>query len=293
MDIKLILLEKMILDGKEIRLGEKKQAVISVLGEPEHIHENYGGGSWRHYYFDSELALDFDQNDCLEFIEFLGGHYGKLKPYIYDISVFDAIQNLFPDRNKDFVVSISENEIAIVKEVEKGTTTSQIEDFARSIIDTLMSEHYVQSTIGIGTIVKTVKDLAFSFKEAQVALEASKVFDSERLIVSYENLGIARLVYQLPTTLCKIFLKEVFRNGSIESLDQETLFTIQRFFENNLNISETSRKLFIHRNTLVYRLDKIKRLTALDLREFDDAIVFKIALMVRKYLNQVQSQSNY
>ena len=90
MDIKLILLEKMILDGKEIRLGEKKQAVIPVLGEPEHIHENYGGGSWRHYYFDSELALDFDQNDCLEFIEFLGGHYGKLKPYIYDISVFDA-----------------------------------------------------------------------------------------------------------------------------------------------------------------------------------------------------------
>lgn len=210
-----------------------------------------------------------------------------------NVSVYDVIKTFFKDKNKDFVVSISENEIAIVKEVEKGTTTSQIEDFARSIIDTLMSEHYVQSTIGIGTIVKTVKDLTFSFKEAQVALEASKVFDSERLIVSYENLGIARLVYQLPTTLCKIFLKEVFRNGSIESLDQETLFTIQRFFENNLNISETSRKLFIHRNTLVYRLDKIKRLTALDLREFDDAIVFKIALMVRKYLNQVQSQSSY
>ena len=210
-----------------------------------------------------------------------------------NVSVYDVIKTFFKDKNKDFVVSISENEIAIVKEVEKGTTISQLEDFARSIIDTLMSEHYVQSTIGIGTIVKTVKDLTFSFKEAQVALEASKVFDSERLIVSYENLGIARLVYQLPTTLCKIFLKEVFRNGSIESLDQETLFTIQRFFENNLNISETSRKLFIHRNTLVYRLDKIKRLTALDLREFDDAIVFKIALMVRKYLNQVQNQSNY
>ena len=205
-----------------------------------------------------------------------------------EASVYDIIKTFFKDKNKDFIININENEIAIVKEVEKGTTTSQIEDFARSIIDTLMSEHYIQSTVGIGTIVKTVKDLADSFKEAQVALEASKVFDSEKLIVSYENLGIARLVYQLPTTLCKIFLKEVFRNGSIESLDQETLFTIQRFFENNLNISETSRKLFIHRNTLVYRLDKIKRLTALDLREFDDAIVFKIALMVRKYLAQAQ-----
>ena len=203
-----------------------------------------------------------------------------------DESAFEVIKKFFGDKDKDYVININESEIAIVKEVEKGTTTAQLEDFARSIIDTLMSEHYIQSCVGIGTIVKTVKDLSYSFKEAQVALEASKVFDSEKLIVSYDNLGIARLVYQLPTTLCRIYLKEVFRNGSIEGLDQETLFTIQRFFENNLNISETSRKLFIHRNTLVYRLDKIKRLTALDLREFDDAIVFKIALMVKKYLDQ-------
>ena len=104
-------------------------------------------------------------------------------------------------------------------------------------------------------------------------------------IVSYDNLGIARLIYQLPTTLCEMFLKEVFKRGSIESLDAETLFTIQRFFENNLNVSETSRKLFVHRNTLVYRLEKIKKLTGLDLREFEDAIVFKVALMVKKYLS--------
>ena len=110
------------------------------------------------------------------------------------------------------------------------------------------------------------------------------MFDTERNIVSYEHLGIARLIYQLPTTLCEMFLKEIFKVGSIETLDQETLFTIQRFFENNLNVSETSRKLFVHRNTLVYRLEKIKKLTGLDLREFDDAIVFKVALMVKKYL---------
>ena len=111
------------------------------------------------------------------------------------------------------------------------------------------------------------------------------MFDTERTIISYENLGIARLIYQLPTTLCDMFLKEVFKKGSIDSLDQETLFTIQKFFENNLNVSETSRKLFVHRNRLVYRLEKIKKLTGLDLREFDDAIVFKVALMVNKYLN--------
>ena len=116
-------------------------------------------------------------------------------------------------------------------------------------------------------------------------LEVCKVFDTETTIVSYNNLGIARLVYQLPTTLCDMFLKEVFKRGSIDSLDHETLFTIQRFFENNLNVSETSRKLFVHRNTLVYRLEKIKKITGLDLREFEDAIVFKVALMVKKYLS--------
>ena len=155
---------------------------------------------------------------------------------------------------------------------------------ARSIVDTLASDFYIHSVVGIGTVVDNVKDLARSFKEAQVALEVGKVFDTEKSIVSYENLGIARLIYQLPTTLCEMFLKEVFKKGSIESLDQETLFTIQKFFENNLNVSETSRKLFVHRNTLVYRLEKIKKLTGLDLREFDHAIVFKVALMVKKYL---------
>ena len=139
-------------------------------------------------------------------------------------------------------------------------------------------------------MVDSIKDLARSFKEAQIALEVGKVFDTEKTIVSYNNLGIARLIYQLPTTLCEMFLKEVFKRGSIESLDHETLFTIQRFFENNLNVSETSRKLFVHRNTLVYRLEKIKKITGLDLREFEDAIVFKVALMVKKYLSSSPSK---
>lgn len=138
--------------------------------------------------------------------------------------------------------------------------------------------------MGIGTVVTGVKDLARSFKEAQVAIEVGKVFDTDKSIISYDNLGIARLIYQLPTTLCEMFLREVFKKGSIESLDQETMFTIQRFFENDLNVSETSRKLFVHRNTLVYRLEKIKKVTGLDLRKFDHAIIFKVALMVKKYL---------
>ncbi len=202
-----------------------------------------------------------------------------------DVSVYDVLHNLFPDKNKDFVININETDIALVKEIKSNIDPKDIEKLASSIVDTLSSEFYTHCTVGIGTVVEGIKELARSFKEAQVALEVGKVFDTEKTIVRYDNLGIARLIYQLPTTLCGIFLKEVFKRGSIESLDHETLFTIQKFFENNLNVSETSRKLFVHRNTLVYRLEKIKKITGLDLREFEDAIVFKVALMVKKYLS--------
>lgn len=202
-----------------------------------------------------------------------------------DVSAYDVIQNLFPDKNKDFVFTISESDIVLVKEIKGAVDAKDLEKLARSIADTLSGEFYTRVNVGIGTIVDSIKELSRSFKEAQTALEVGKVFDTDKAIVSYDNLGIARLIYHLPTTLCETFLHEVFKRGSIESLDHETLFTIQKFFENNLNVSETSRKLFVHRNTLVYRLEKIKKLTGLDLREFDHAIIFKIALMVKRYLS--------
>lgn len=207
-----------------------------------------------------------------------------------EVSAYDVIQNLFPDKQKDYIFNINENDIVLIKETKAGIEPKDLEKLAGSIVDTLSSEFYTKATVGIGTTVVGIKDLARSFKEAQIALEVGKVFDTEENVVSYDNLGIARLIYQLPTTLCETFLKEIFKHGSIESLDQETLFTIHKFFENNLNVSETSRKLFVHRNTLVYRLEKIKKLTGLDLREFDHAIVFKLALMVKKYLTSVPTR---
>lgn len=201
-----------------------------------------------------------------------------------DVSAYDVIQSLFPDKTKDFVVNINETDIALVKEVPADVDMHALEKLAVSIVDALSGEYYMHSVVGIGSAVSGIRDLAKSFTEAQISIEVGKVFDTERSVITYDNLGIARLVYQLPATLCETFLKEVFKRGSIESMDKETLFTIQRFFENNLNVSETSRKLFVHRNTLVYRLEKIKKLTGLDLREFEDAIVFKVALMVNKYL---------
>ena len=201
-----------------------------------------------------------------------------------DVSVIDVVQSLHPDRQNDYVISISETDVALVKQVTDTTTTKDLYKMAKTIEETVSSEVKIKVVIGIGAIITHVRDLSRAFQEAQMAIEVGKVFENERSIITYENLGIGRLIYQLPTTLCEMFLQEVFKKNPIDSLDQETLFTINKFFENNLNVSETARRLFVHRNTLVYRLEKIKKLTGLDLREFDDAITFKVALMVKKYL---------
>ena len=201
-----------------------------------------------------------------------------------DVTAVDLLGGMFPDKQQDFVLSINETDIAVVKQITPNTEREDLVLIARQIEQALKTELFVKTVIGIGTVSNHLRELADAYKEAQVAIEVGKVFDTEKTIITYENLGIGRLIYQLPTTLCEIFLMEVFKKNSIDSLDQETLFTINKFFENNLNVSETSRKLFVHRNTLVYRLEKIKKLTGLDLREFDDAIIFKVALMVKKYL---------
>ena len=202
-----------------------------------------------------------------------------------DVAAVDVLAGLFPDKMQDFVISINETDIAVIKQLAPNWDDEELFKIARSMEDTLRNELFVKTVIGIGTPAVHLRELSDAYKEAQTAIDVGKVFDTEKSIINYENLGIGRLIYQLPTTLCEIFLSEVFKKNSIDSLDQETLFTINKFFENNLNVSETSRKLFVHRNTLVYRLEKIKKLTGLDLRQFDHAIVFKVALMVRKYLS--------
>ena len=206
-----------------------------------------------------------------------------------DVGAVDILQNMFAEKQQDFVLSINETDVVLVKQVQPGIDSKELQKIAQSIEETLSTELFIKTVIGIGTVAGHVRELADSYKEAITAIDVGKIFDTEKSIVNYENLGLGRLIYQLPTTLCEIFLSEVFKKNSIEALDQETLFTINKFFENNLNVSETSRKLFVHRNTLVYRLEKIKKITGLDLREFDHAIIFKVALMVKKYLD---SRSN-
>lgn len=203
-----------------------------------------------------------------------------------DGNVYEILSGMFPDKGKQFVITLDEKNIAIIKESgDAELSAKNKEALVSSIIDTVRSEAMMNICVGIGSAANTLRDVAASYREAQVALEIGRVFDPEKEILNYESLGIGRLIYQLPVKLCQMFLDEVFKKDSIDKLDAETLMTIQKFFDNSLNISETSRKLFIHRNTLVYRLDKIQKLTGLDLREFDDAIIFKVAMMVKKYLS--------
>lgn len=206
-----------------------------------------------------------------------------------DVAAVEVIQRLFPDKQKDFVLNINESDVVVVKSLPSANCPEEILRVARSIENLLQEELGVKCVIGISTNARHLRELADRYKEAQVAIEVGRVFESEKNIINYESLGLGRIIYQLPTTLCEMFLNEVFKKNPIETLDEDTLETINKFFENNLNVSETSRKLYVHRNTLVYRLEKIKKITGLDLREFDHAIVFKVAMMVKMYLDSLNT----
>lgn len=205
-----------------------------------------------------------------------------------DRNVLELTQEYFGAGTQDFVTAVDENNVVIVKELEEGSGEPEIETAARGIEAQLHKMGIVEIRISFGTIVEEIKEVSRSYKEAKMALDVSRIFFQERTVIAYNELGIGRLIYQLPIPLCKMFIREIFKGKNPDDFDQETLSTINKFFENNLNVSETSRQLFIHRNTLVYRLDKLQKSTGLDLRVFEDAITFKIALMVVRYMKYME-----
>ena len=206
-----------------------------------------------------------------------------------DSNTLDSVRGMLGNRTRDFVTSVDEKNIIVVKELEDGDGYPELEKTAQNLYSMLKEEEGEDVLIAYGTIVGDIKEVSKSYKEAKLALDVGKIFCGEKKVIAFSALGIGRLIYQLPIPLCKMFIREIFEGKSPDDFDEETLTTINKFFENNLNVSETSRQLYIHRNTLVYRLDKLQKSTGLDLRVFEDAITFKIALMVVKYMKYMES----
>ena len=203
-------------------------------------------------------------------------------------NILEQMRPVFGNNNRDFITAVDENNVIIVKALTENDEMKEIEHYTANLTEWLETEGYSESRISYGTIVQEIKEVSRSYKEAKMAMDVGKIFFDERRVIAYSELGIGRLIYQLPIPLCKMFIREIFGGKSPDDFDEETLTTISKFFENSLNVSETSRQLFIHRNTLVYRLDKLQKSTGLDLRVFEDAITFKIALMVVKYMKYME-----
>lgn len=207
-----------------------------------------------------------------------------------DSAALDNVRNLLGGKARDFVTAVDERNIIVVKELSEKDGSAEMAKMAKEMLTILREDSGDEHMhIAYGTVVNDIKEVSKSYKEAKLALDVGKIFYAERDIVAYSTLGIGRLIYQLPLPLCKMFIKEIFEGKSPDGFDEEMLSTINKFFENSLNVSETSRQLYIHRNTLVYRLDKLQKSTGLDLRVFEDAITFKIALMVVKYMKYMET----
>lgn len=201
-----------------------------------------------------------------------------------DSIVKELLRGMFSSQSGDYITAVDETSIILIKMLEENNSHEDMMDVADTIVAMMNAEAMMNVRVSFGTVVPELKDVSKSYKEAKMALDVGKIFYAEKNVVAYSTLGIGRLIYQLPVNLCKLFIEEIFGENLPNNLDEETQITINKFFENNLNVSETSRQLFVHRNTLVYRIEKIQKSTGLDLRNFDDALTFKIALMVVNYM---------
>lgn len=202
--------------------------------------------------------------------------------------ITEVLKGMFSNQASDYITAVDESSVILVKAIEPDSTHEDLMDMAQTIVSMMNAEAMINVKVAFGTVVQELKDVSKSYKEAKMALDVGKIFYAEKNVVAYSTLGIGRLIYQLPVNLCKIFIEEIFGENIPSNLDEETLNTINKFFENNLNVSETSRQLFVHRNTLVYRIARLQETTGLDLRNFDDALTFKIALMVVNYMKYLE-----
>ena len=201
-----------------------------------------------------------------------------------DESALATIRNIFSARTRDFITALDDSGIIVVRELQNTESYEELDGIACMLVDMLNTEAMTSAWVSYSNVADDIMELSDAYKEARTALEVGKIFYAEKNVFGYNQLGIGRLIYQLPTQVCDMFVNEIFGDESLESIDDETLNIIRTFFENNLNLSETSRQLYVHRNTLVYRFEKLQKRFGLDVRTFEDALAFKLAMMVSDYL---------
>ncbi len=231
-----------------------------------------------------KLHIDVESRRCVIIIETKRSR---------DNAAMEIVRGLIAGRSRDFLTAVSEDNMILVREVGRQEDYAKLHQLCTTIVDVLNTEAMANARVSYGTIISSLKDLSRSYKEAQMALDVGKIFYQEQHVAAYNRLGIGRLIYQLPVPLCRMFIEEIFPDTSPDELDDETLVSIRKFFENSLNVSETARQLYIHRNTLVYRLEKVSKATGLDLRSFDDAIIFEIAMMVVRYMRYLEDKETF
>ena len=206
-----------------------------------------------------------------------------------DSTATELLGGMYSAQAGDYITAVDESNVILIKELEQDEDYVKMGQIANTIVDMMNMEAMTNVRVAYGTIVNELKEVSKSYKEAKMALDVGKIFYAEKKVTAYNTLGIGRLIYQLPINLCRIFIDEIFGSNVPSELDDETLTTINKFFENNLNVSETARQLYVHRNTLVYRIEKLEASTGLDIRTFEDALTFKIALMVVSYMKYLDS----
>ena len=229
-----------------------------------------------------KLHVEAARRRCVFVIEPVGAR---------DDNLTDMVRELFYTEAGDCVTAVDENHVVVIRALSDDEGTEDLEETAKMLVDMAGSEAVSDVRVAYGTVKDDIKGISASYREAKTALDIGKIFYPFKRTMEYTNLGVGRLIFQLPVDLCRLFVGEIFGENIPDEIDDEVLTTVNKFFENSLNVSETSRQLFIHRNTLIYRIEKLQKATGLDVRVFDDALTLKIALMVVNYMKYVNSET--
>ncbi|MBQ8201674.1 MAG: helix-turn-helix domain-containing protein [Clostridia bacterium] len=205
---------------------------------------------------------------------------------------YDLLRDITPMQDKDVLIDMDRHSVVLIKDMTEEDSVEELTQFAQALQETLMGETAHQMTIGIGRSRHTMDELRESYMEARRAIEVGRIFKPEESIYVYSRLILERFLTELPQDISAYYHSLLFNRKNQRLFNEEMLYTIDMFFKKDLNLSDTARQLYIHRNTLVYRLDKVQKQTGLDLRSFEDAVTFKILMELKKVSGERTSRKS-